>query len=100
VGLVPEHLRPTVRKELDALVRGERPDALEWVHAYGDHGATLVRQPDDVWDHPHADAVQTAAGGWHVVVPLWTTSESPSDLSAEVVVAADGSATLHNVHVL
>lgn len=67
---------------------------------YGANGATLVRQPDDLWHHRYADAVRTNDGGWHVVVPLWTTEEAPSDLSAEVLVGPDGTATLHNVHVL
>jgi hypothetical protein len=34
------------------------------------------------------------------VVPLWTTDESPSDLSAEVDVTPDGIATITGVHVL
>jgi hypothetical protein len=40
------------------------------------------------------------SGGWHLVVPLWTTDESPSDLSAELLIAPDGVATIHDVHVL
>ncbi len=97
---VPDEVRPAVRQELDALVDGQRPEHLLWVRRYGKHGATLVRQPDDLWDHPNADAVRINDGGWHVVVPLWTTEEAPSDLSAEVLVGPDARATLHNVHVL
>jgi hypothetical protein len=34
------------------------------------------------------------------VVPLWTTDESPSDLSAELTVRPDGVVTLDDVHVM
>lgn len=97
---IPDEVQGAVRQELDALVAGQRPEDLLWVRRYGSTGATLVQQPDEVWDHPYADAVRTQDGGWHIVVPLWTTDESPSDLSAEFLVQADGSAILHNVHVL
>ena len=40
------------------------------------------------------------AGGWWAVVPLWTSAESPSDLSAELEVGTDGEARILDVHVL
>jgi hypothetical protein len=33
-------------------------------------------------------------------VPIWTTTESPSDLSADFEIAVDGAAELTDVHVL
>jgi hypothetical protein len=89
-----------VREQLDRLAAGDFPDLMTWVRRYGRDGAMLVRQPDAIWEHPRSTAVQTDEGGWHVVLPLWTTNESPSDLSAEVLVAADGTAVVHDVHVL
>lgn len=63
-------------------------------------GCDALRQPEEIWSHTYADAVQTRDKGWYVTVPLWTTDESPSDLSAEVLVQSDGIARLHAVHVL
>ena len=40
------------------------------------------------------------SGGWSVVMPLWTSEESPSDLSAELEVTPDGEARILDVHVL
>ncbi|MEH3075237.1 MAG: hypothetical protein PGN11_00925, partial [Quadrisphaera sp.] len=68
---VPEHLRPALRAELDALARGDRPDHLYWVEEYGDDGATLVVQPEAIWDHRETDASQQDDGSWWVVLPLW-----------------------------
>lgn len=82
------------------LVRGELPELLIWVHAYGESGATLTEQPEEIWTHPASSAIQVHDGGWHVVLPLWTTDESPSDLSVEVIVEPDGSAEVHDLHVL
>jgi hypothetical protein len=73
---------------------------LAWVREYGDHGATLVTQPDEIWAHPSTEATPRLDGGWHVVLPLWTSEAAPSDLSAEVVVSPDGVARLIDVHVL
>ena len=100
MGAVPEHLHPAIRQELDALVRGERPDSMVWVNRYGRHGATLVRQPDDIWTHEWAESHQVPDGTWHVLLPVWTTDESPSDLTAEVHVGLDGQARLYDLHVL
>lgn len=97
---VPEHLRPALRAELDALVRGERPEMLYEVELYGEDGARLVVQPEEVWDHPDAAAGRTDAGGWWVVLPLWTLTECPSDLSAELDVDHAGGVTLASVHVM
>jgi hypothetical protein len=97
---VPVELRAALKAELDALVRGHRPAMLTWVERYGGHGAQLVEQPEAIWSHPDTSAVATA-DGWHVVVPLWTTDEFPSDLSAELSVSPDGShARVLDVHVL
>lgn len=93
-------LRPVVAEQLDRLVRGELPELLTWVKQYGASGAVLVPQPHDIWTHRDASAVPTDDGGWHIVVPMWTEAESPSDLSAEIVVEPDGSAVIHDVHVL
>jgi hypothetical protein len=100
VSAVPIELRAAVAGELDRLVRGELPALLLWVNNYGTEGAVLVQQPDEIWEHRFTDAVRTDDGGWHVVVPLFTTAESPSDLSAELNVDPGGNATLHDVHVL
>jgi hypothetical protein len=81
-------------------VNGELPEMLHWVREYGATGATLIEQPPAVFDHPHANAVALSAGGWHVVVPLFTTDELPSDLSAELVVGPTGEARITGVHVL
>jgi hypothetical protein len=63
-------------------------------------GARLIEQPDEVWRHPAADAVAVASGGSSIVVPLWTEDESPSDLSAELMVDEEGAAVLRDVRVL
>ena len=100
VGTVPVELHSAVATELDQLVRGERPELMHWVDNYGTEGAVLVAQPQAIWEHPYTDAVRTIDGGWRVVVPLFTDAESPSDLSAELIVDPSGRATLHDVHVL
>jgi hypothetical protein len=97
---VPVELRTTIGGELDALVRGERPELLTWVREYGEAGATLIAQPDDIWTHERTEVSRMTHGGWHVVLPLWTVDESPSDLSAEVEASADGAVRLLDVHVL
>ncbi|TNM59271.1 hypothetical protein FHN55_21650 [Streptomyces sp. NP160] len=97
---VPEHLRPAIRAELDALVRGERPEQMTWIEEYGDDGATLVDQPEEIWDHEECHVTHEDDGSWTINLPLWTTEESPSDLSAQVDVDASGKATLYDVHVL
>jgi hypothetical protein len=51
-------------------------------------------------DHEYADAVQTPDRGWHVILPLFTETQSPSDRSAEVVIDAGGVATIQDVHAL
>lgn len=101
VTQVPTPLRPALTRLIDDLVAGHVPsEKLTWVQQYGRTGAILVRPPDAIWSHPRTDAVAVATGGWHIVLPLWTTEESPSDLSAEVQVDADGTAELLDVHVL
>jgi len=100
MAAIPPQLRPAVAHELDRLVRGELPGLLHWVENYHANGAALIAQPSAIWEHPQADAVQTPDGGWHVIVPLFTESKSPSDLSAEVVVDPEGVASIHDVHVL
>ena len=100
VVTVPVELRIAIGAELAALVRGDRPELLTWVREYGDDGATLIAQPDDIWTDGRTEMTRTVHGGWHVVLPLWTVDESPSDLSAEVDVSAEGAAQLLVVHVL
>jgi hypothetical protein len=96
VGSVPEEIRGAVRVELDLLTQGQLPDLLVWINGYGRNGATHVRQPEAIWEHEQADALRTPDGSWLVVVPLFTTDESPSDLSAEIVVAPDGRARIED----
>ena len=97
---VPERYRASIRHELDDLVAGARPELLTWVHHYGDDGATLIEQPEDIWAHERADVIERTDGSAYVVLPLWTTEEAPSDLSAEVEIAVDGTAEISDVHVL
>lgn len=97
---VPESIRGAVASELDALLRGDRPEHLVWVREYRESGAVLVEQRPAIWTHQYTDAVATTAGGWHVIVPLWTEDEQPSDLSAEFLVDPEGRATLSGVRVL
>jgi hypothetical protein len=89
-----------VAGQLDRLVRGDFPGLLHWVENYGASGAVLVAQPSAIWEHPRTDALRTIDGGWHLVLPMFTEAESPSDLSAEVLIDPDGLATIHDVHVL
>ena len=100
VPMVPVELRAAVRGQLERLVAGEMPEQLVWVENYGRTGAVLVPQPDLIWEHPWSDAVPTDDGGWHVVVPLFTETESPSDLSAEIIIDPTGTAAVYDVHVL
>ena len=97
---VPERYRASIRHELDDRVAGARPELLTWVHQYGDDGATLIEQPEDIWAHERADVIERTDGSAYVVLPLWTTEEAPSDLSAEVEIAVDGTAEISDVHVL
>lgn len=97
---VPEEFRPALRRELDLLVEGELPHLLTWVRQYGDCGASLVRQPDLAWSHPWTDFLRRVDGTFHGTLPLWTTDESPSDLSAEFDIDHDGVVTLTDLHVL
>ena len=97
---MPIALQPALAELLQQLVDGEFPDMLHWVREYGSTGATLVQQPEAIWSHPETSVIPTSDGGWHIVLPLWTTDESPSDLSAELVVEPSGTVLLHAVHVL
>jgi hypothetical protein len=100
MGVVPDELRAPIRELLAALVRGDMPNQLTWVRNYGSGGTRLVAQPEAIWTHRFTDVVRRDDGGWHVVLPLWTVDESPSDLSAEVGVGSDGTAEILGVHVL
>lgn len=97
---IPFELRAGIAAELARLVSGEIPEMMVWVDSYGENGARLVEQPDVMWRHPESDAVAIDAGGWHIIVPLWTEDESPSDLYAEFMVDEEGSAVLRDVRVL
>ena len=97
---IPDRYRAAVRAELDALVRGERPALLTWVNAYGPSGAVLIVQPEDIWTHPESKVELRHDGTAWGVVPLWTTEECPSDLSAEFEVDAQGGVEIRDVHVL
>lgn len=100
VASIPTEYRAALRAALDDLAAGNRPELLTWVRAYGASGAVLIRQPDDVWEHPRSDFGQRDDGAVWVTLPLWTTDEGPSDLSAECEVRASGAAVVNDVHVL
>lgn len=100
MAVVPQELRPAIADQLGALVEGSRPDLLVWVRQYGQHGAELIQQPTAIWTHSQTTVTHVTGGGWLVVLPLWTTEESPSDLSAEILVTPDGQATIRDLHVL
>jgi hypothetical protein len=74
---IPSELRPALSVALRALVAGERPDLLTRVTEYGDSSATLIDQPAAIWSHRDSTATSTNDGGWHIVLPLWTTDEAP-----------------------
>ena len=97
---IPARHRVALRAVLDDLVTGVRPDLLTWVRQYGESGAELVIQPEDVGTHACTDYAERADGTAYGSVPIWTTTESPSDLSAEFEIAADGTVQLTDVHVL
>jgi hypothetical protein len=97
---IPNEIRPALREELDALARGERPALLTWVVNHGQAGAELVRQPDEIWSHPTSDLQRRPDGTAWGCVPLWTTEEHPSDLTAEFEVSSDGIVALTDVRVL
>jgi len=94
VGTIPAELRAGIATQLNLLVRGGLPELLTWVRHYGPSGASLVAQPDEIWTHRESDATPMVSGGWSVVMPLWTSEESPSDLSAELEVTPDGEARI------
>ncbi len=100
MGVIPEGLRPSIREQLDKLVLGDMPELLVWARTYGSEGAVLVPQPPEIWEHRDSEAFRMDDGRWHIVIPLFTEAEQPSDLSAEIVVNQDGSAVIQHVHVL
>jgi hypothetical protein len=97
MGNIPEAYRMAIRRELDALTAGERPDQLLWVREYP---ATLIPQPEEIWTHSWADLETRADNSAWCVLPLWTTDESPSDLSVEIEIDTEGRVTIHDLHVL
>ncbi|HXH81166.1 DUF7668 domain-containing protein [Nocardioides sp.] len=100
MATVPTGFRDALRIELEALVAGERPDLLAWVREYGGPEVSLIRQPDEIWTHSATDIEERADGSAFGVLPLWTTGESPSDLSAEFEIDPGGTATIEDVRVL
>jgi hypothetical protein len=97
MAVIPEKYRDAIRAELDALAHGDYPELLMWVTAYP---AQLVRQPDLIWSHPESEVLEREDGTAIGVVPLWTTKDAPSDLSAEFEIDRKGSVDIFNVHVL
>ena len=96
---IPEAWRPSIAAALNGLVDGSDSANLTWVAGYGAHGATLVDQPEAIWSHAYNEwGIRDDGTGW-AVLPLWTTNEAPSDLSAELDIDAHGTATLYDVHV-
>ncbi len=97
---IPVSLRTAIAEQLKQLVAGQHPGLLLWVREYGVEGVRLIPQPPEIWTHPDSDAIRTVDGGWHVVLPLWTEAENPSDLFAEFSVDRRGDASIQDVHVL
>ncbi|CAL8980336.1 hypothetical protein PROP_03127 [Propionicimonas sp. T2.31MG-18] len=100
MAVVPERFRDSIRRELSDLVAGTRPELMTWVDRYGKEKAVLMPQPEEIWTHDRTDFLARPDGSVFVVLPLWTAEESPSDLSAEVDVAANGVSTIVDVRVL
>jgi hypothetical protein len=90
---IPARHRAALRAALDDLVAGRRPDLLTWVREYGESGAELVVQPDDIWTHRWTDYGERPNGTAYGALPIWTTRESPSDLSAEFEIAPTAART-------
>lgn len=99
MGRIPEMHREAVRKALDELVSGRRPDLMTWVDDYA-AGAELIAQPDDIWEHRLTEFVPRDDGTAFIVLPLWTSAEGPSDLSAECELGNSGQVEITDVHVL
>jgi hypothetical protein len=74
-----------------------------WIRQYGPSGATVVPLPPEAWTSSEAIAIDGQPGVWAIVVDIWTTDESPSDLTLEATVteSAEGiSVTVDNLHVM
>jgi hypothetical protein len=97
---IPARHRPALRAALDDVAARMWPDLLTWVRQYGESGAQLVVQTEDIWAHRWTDYAERPDGTAYGSIPIWTITESPSDLSAEFEIAADGRVELTNVHVL
>ncbi|WP_237700666.1 hypothetical protein [Janibacter sp. HTCC2649] len=100
MGRIPEKHREAVRAALDELVAGRRPELMTWVDNYGAAGAELIPQPDDIWEHRLTDFVPRDDGTAYIVLPLWTSDEAPSDLSAECELSKTGQIEIIDVHAL
>jgi hypothetical protein len=102
---IEEIVRRLAADDIDGLrsegVKGLEGDPLLWVREYP---AKLVPLPGDVWRHPEADAFAfDDESGWWVVLPIWTTAESPSDLPLEMSVKKRGSSLefeIDNIHIM
>ncbi|EAP98307.1 hypothetical protein JNB_15123 [Janibacter sp. HTCC2649] len=73
---------------------------MTWVDNYGAAGAELIPQPDDIWEHRLTDFVPRDDGTAYIVLPLWTSDEAPSDLSAECELSKTGQIEIIDVHAL
>jgi hypothetical protein len=89
---VPPVFRAALRRELDALVAGERPELMIWVQNYGKSGTSLVPQPEAIWDHALTDFLVRADGSSFGTAPLWTVDEFE--------ITDEGVVTLTDLHVL
>jgi hypothetical protein len=101
---VPDRWRPVLGALVDRLVAGDyaglAADGLVWFtddptdETVGDfiemYPDTLVEMPADGWLYSEHDYNVQDDGSWSAYVPLWTTRESPSDLTMEAVVWDDG----------
>jgi hypothetical protein len=63
-------------------------------------GTKLVAQPDEIWSHQWTNYAEREDCSAYGSMPLWTTGQSPSDLSAEFEVTPFGTVSPTDVHVL
>jgi hypothetical protein len=55
---------------------------------------------DLIWSHPESEIVERDDGTAFGVLPLWTTDESPNDLSVEFEIDSLGAVIFSDIRVL
>ena len=75
-----------------------------WAHRYRprgepDRSAILIDQPDEIFDHRYTSVIEMDHGGCALDLPLWTTEESPSDLTVSMTVDVDGAVRIDDLRV-